>query len=781
MARPLRRKKPALKRRTGVRKRPRKTARRAADKDVARLAAILEALPESFAVFDADDRFVFCNRKYRDLNGPVADLLTPGTPFETQLRSLVGQVLIADAVGREEAWIQDRLDRHRNPHGPFESARANGTWVRLNEARLPDGGTVIIASDITDRRRAEEALQQSEAQLRAFLQYSPSGLYIKDLEGRYVVFGTEAAHRLGMEPEDAIGKTSHDIFTKEAADGFVEHDRAAVEQGKAVSREHTFSIKGSAERSRLIVKFPLRNAAGAITGIGSLATDITDRKRAEEALRQTEAQFRAFVRHSPSDVHIKDLDGRYIVFSGPAAHRLEIAPEDAIGKTVHDIFPKEVADGFAAHDRDALEKGEAVEREHTSVVNGEKRTRLLVKFPIRDAHGNITALGSISSDITERKRSEETARASEQVLRAVIDTIPAMVNAKDEQSRYVTMNRYQAHLYGVSPEGAVGRSASELMGEAYGKYTESVDRKVFETGEATAFYEEDWSDRHGERHIFLTRKVPLRDDRGKVRNVVTVSLDITERKRDEEALLKAKDEAESANRTKTEFLANMSHELRTPLNAIIGFSEAIRDGTLGKLPDGRQREYLDAINQSGIHLLHVINEVLDASKVDAGTLVLAESVIDVRAALEKAAKMIARHAATNQVALTTSAAPGVPSLKADPFRIQQILVNLLSNAVKFTPASGRVSAIGRLGRDGGIEFEIADTGVGISEDDIPRVVQPFYQVANILTRNHEGTGLGLAIVKSLTELHGGTLTIASAPKKGTTVTVRMPASRTVNG
>jgi signal transduction histidine kinase len=237
--------------------------------------------------------------------------------------------------------------------------------------------------------------------------------------------------------------------------------------------------------------------------------------------------------------------------------------------------------------------------------------------------------------------------------------------------------------------------------------------------------------------------------------------------------------AEEASTAKSKFLAGVSHELRTPLNAIIGFSDMLRMEPFGKLGDPHYREYAGHINEAGRHLLAIINDILDASKIEAGALELEEELIDIAAVAENILPLVRDKASASGVTLSVSLPPGLPALRADGRRVAQILLNLLSNAVKFTPPGGRVEVTAALDAAGGIVLSVADTGIGIAAKDITLVLAPFGQVANAMSRQHTGTGLGLPLTKALVELHGGEMTLDSTPGVGTTVRCRFPARRTV--
>jgi len=262
-------------------------------------------------------------------------------------------------------------------------------------------------------------------------------------------------------------------------------------------------------------------------------------------------------------------------------------------------------------------------------------------------------------------------------------------------------------------------------------------------------------------------------------HIVSLSADISEIKETEEALRRAKEDAELANLTKTEFLANMSHELRTPLNSVIGFSELLISTNFEQIGMDRVTEYLGDINRSGRHLLRLISDILDISKIEVGEMVLDEEVISLQKIVDECFKMINERARRAQTQLTIE--DGCPPiwLMADETRLKQILLNLLTNAIKFTESEGRVSVGWSLDKDKNLDLYVNDTGEGMRPESIEIALEPFGQVATSLTRDHEGAGLGLPLSRRLAELHGAKLHIESELGHGTTVRIIFPAKRVI--
>ncbi len=542
-------------------KRSNKASRSQAQATGELLAMAIEGLTENVILFDAEDRVVIANRAWRELNKDIIEYTRPGTLFEDHLRAAIQRGLAPEAIGCEEEWLRARMERHRNPRGQFEIERQDGLRFRVNEQHLPNGGTILIL------------------------------------------------------------------------------------------------------------------------------TDITEAKRSDRALRAYEAQFRAVVDHSPTKIHIKDEQGRYVLINDLAAQLYGLTKEKAKYKTSHDIFPKERADAFVAHDRKVMETGQAAEQEEIWPGPAGPTTFLTVKFPIMNHNGVVAGVGAIGTDISERKRVEEKLRRSEEAL----------------QTRVADL--------------------------------EAAQRKLERQGQDLARLAED--------------------------------------------LRIARDEAQTASGAKSEFLANMSHELRTPLNAIIGFSEIMASEIMGPLGSEVYRDYSAHIKDSGTHLIALINDILDLSKVEAGMAEIDEEVLHVPLAIDSVVRLLAQRADQAGIELQQEVATNAPDLRADERKFKQILTNLLSNAIKFTEPGGRVALRARCDAAGGYIIQVADTGIGMAPEDVPKALKQFVQVDNPQARKHIGTGLGLPLAKTLVELHGGTLTLESELGVGTTVTLCFPPERTL--
>ncbi len=419
---------------------------------------------------------------------------------------------------------------------------------------------------------------------------------------------------------------------------------------------------------------------------------------------------------------------------------------------------------------------------------------------LRDAGTAIIGYLLIGTDNTARKQIEDERGRLDQRLRdqhfytrSLIESNIDALMATDPRGIITDVNKQM--------EALTGRTRDELIGAPFkGCFTdparaEAGIRQVLAEGKVTN-YELTVQARDGSQTVVSYNATTFHDRDRRLQGVFAAARDVTERKRFEQTLRLKNEELEDASRMKSEFLANMSHELRTPLNAIIGFSEVLRDGLMGTMPEP-QRAFIGNIFSSGQHLLALINDILDLSKVEAGKMELELEPVPVSALFQNALSIIREKAASRQVRLSIDVAEGLGAIQADPRKVKQIVYNLLSNGVKFTDEGGRVAVrvrrvpraevgqlegswTGRALRQADSAFteflaiSVTDTGIGISPLGMKQLFTPFTQIDSGLSRRFEGTGLGLAMVKALAELHGGSLAVSSAVGEGSCFTVWLP-------
>jgi PAS domain S-box-containing protein len=475
---------------------------------------------------------------------------------------------------------------------------------------------------------------------------------------------------------------------------------------------------------------------------------------------------------------VTDGNGTITDWNPAATGMYGYSREEAIGQTTSLIrvpadaarVPNEIT---AAMARDGRWSGEIAFKRKDGTV-GISDT---VIFAFLDETGDPATIG-INRDISERQRTQEALRESAKSLRMITDNLPGHFAYLDAGLRYRYVNDQVKDLLAMSREEIIGKHVREILDAATYRDLEPYLRRAL-GGEQVTF-EQQRTSADGAMREYESTYLPHFGDDGQVLGCYVMSVDITERRRAEYSMHVAMEEAEQANQSKSEFLANMSHELRTPLNAINGFSEMIFSEALGPLGNVEYQKYAGYIKEAGQHLLDLINDLLDISRIEAGKVELAEETVDVAALVRSCIAMVRERADAADVQVYVDVDEELlPLLRADGTRMRQIMLNLLSNAVKFTPSDGTVTVRAWYHIDRGFVLQVADTGIGIAADNIPKALTRFGQVESTLDRSYEGTGLGLPLTKSLVEQHGGTLDLQSQVGIGTVVTVNLPAKRAI--
>lgn len=400
---------------------------------------------------------------------------------------------------------------------------------------------------------------------------------------------------------------------------------------------------------------------------------------------------------------------------------------------------------------------------------------------VRDAAGEpLFYIGTIV-DITRQVEALRRLEAAERDYRDIFEHATVGIYRSSLDGRQLRANPALVRLNGYDSEPEMLAAVADIGTEWYVEPTRRAEfaRLLGEHGRVEGFVSEIYRHRTRER-IWISESARLvRDEAGQPLYYEGTVQDITDQVRAREALIATRAEAEQASRAKSAFLANMSHELRTPLNAIIGFAEMMEHEVFGPLGSPRYRDYLGDVRRSGLHLLQLLEDILDLSKVEAGKLELEEQDCDLHALVAESARMLDSLAERRDVGVRVAPAAGLPRLRGDPRRLRQIALNLLSNAIKYNRPGGRVEATLALGADGGLLLRVSDTGIGIAAEDQTRVFEPFTQINRHAQDWQEGTGLGLPLSRELVELHGGTLHLDSRPGAGTTVTAAFPPQRTI--
>jgi protein-histidine pros-kinase len=624
-----------------------------------------------------------------------------------------------------------------------------------------DGVEVLInvVRDITDRDRRQQELRLSNAALTA----AANAVVIADRVGKIVWINPALSDLTGYSPAELVGTNLSVLKSGTDDEGFYEEIRRVMLLGDVWRGELVNARKdGSLYHEEMIIT-PVMDARGDITHFIAIKQDITPRIRAQE---ETLSAAR-FPSENPNPVLRISRSG-LLLHANDASYAALQDWELELGRPSPPVLQEAVLDALAR------QENRTIETEHRD------RVFSFQLVPIGQA-GYANLYGQ---DITERKRAEDILRQQADLL----DIAPVLV--RDIENRIVHWGRGAQRLFGYTAEEAVGRICHELLRTEFPSPPAEIEETLYWDG----IWEGELTHRtrDGSKVIVASRWVLHRDRKGIPAHILEADADITLRKEAEEEikrwnvglkqrvteqtaeLRQAMERAEASDRAKSDFLANMSHELRTPLNAVIGFSEILVDGRAGPLnPD--QQEYLQDILTSGRHVLGIVNEVLDLARVASGKLTLNPETFAIREAVGEVCAVFRREASRKNIALKCEALND-RVVKLDPIRFRQILYNLLSNAIKFTQENGEVEISASVDERNYLILRVKDTGIGVKEEDMPRLFNVFEQIDSGFGKRAQGSGLGLALTRKLVELQSGSITAESEFGKGSIFTVVMPAA-----
>jgi len=749
------------------------------------LATLLDNAPYGISVHEGRDfLYELVNPAYQAMVG--SDIQLVGRPYRDvfpEAAAAGAEAKFQQVIETGEPWI---VDHFRAPVPGKPNAIWAGQVVRVPAAAGDEPLILAIVWDVSEQAATEEALRESERRFRALVTASSEAVY------RMSPDWSEMRHLVGRGFIADMDAPSHNWLQK-----YIHPDdqpRVVAAINEAIGSKGVFELEHRVLRvdgslgwtfSRAV---PLQDANGEIVEWFGAASDITERKQAEEARAQTNAQLEGILGSIPEPVMVTDANGHLVRSNHVFERRHLITAPGALGE----YYP--VVDAFT-EDGHPVPPGmwplsRAIKGERISGLTlrlsfrngGPPRFYRYSANPVYDRNGRVTHAVVVFFDVTENRIAEETLRNSRMQLQDIIDGSPGIVFVKDLEGRFITVNQTFERLLGVARAELRGKTDYDLITRERAEDYREQDRRVAETGEPIQIEEvADLAD--GRQHVFLANKFPLRDASGKIYAVCAISTDITERKQAEEALrenraklaeraaqlerttaeLEARNrEVERMSRMKTSFLTRISHELRTPLNAVVGYSDLLNEQSAGPLPPPYPR-FVANIREGASYMLAMVNDVLDISRIEAGRLELNPEAFPLAAAVEDVLLAITPLANIKNIAIDNQVPPGA-SVRADRTRIKQVLYNLLSNAVKFTPENGRVW-IAEASREDAAGFCVGDTGIGIPESELGAVFDEFYRVGGASSAAG-GTGLGLAITRRLVELHGGTIRVESAVGQG---------------
>jgi len=743
------------------------TERREAERDRALLASIVECSDDAICATALDGTIVSWNRGAEALFGyasqeaigqNVAILAPPGRGDE------VRQSLATIREGRALSAFDTVLQR--------KDGCGVDVLLSISPIRNPAGevvGASATAHDISQRVRAERKLAESETRFREVFEHAPAGVCVTGLDGRLIQVNAAFCRMVGYSEQELSAATWAELTHPDDLGPAVKRrERLCQESGGPVDAEVRYLHRnGNVVWAHARVSL-VRDSGGSPLYFVVHAAEIAERKRAEEALRESEERFRILADGCPAFLWVTGAEGRtqfdnraYLEFRGPVR-------DQSNGLEWQSILHPEDAPEYVAAFEQAV-RGRTSFRGEVRVRRADGAWRWFASYaePRFSRGGEFLGHAGISLDITESKQAEQALQRSEEKFRSLAENMrevvwmagPPEANEKPYASpayeriwgRPLGTGNQMAWMDAVHPGDL--ELARRFVAAATGRERVEAEFRILTPD--------------GEKWI-RNQAFPIRDQAGQLVRVVGIAEDITERKRYEAELIRARAEADAANRAKSCFLANMSHEIRTPMNGIIGMIQLL---AATDLTDEQQR-FAEVAQTSGWALLTLIDEILDFSKIEAKKVVLENLSFKPRDIVQDVVQLLNVQAKAKGLCLQTRVSPEVPAvLRGDAYRLRQVLSNLAGNAVKFTER-GRVTVeVALAGEDCGkatVRFTVTDTGIGIRPEQTAELFSRFTQADVSTTRKYGGAGLGLAICKQLVDLMGGTIGVDSREGQGST-------------
>ena len=681
----------------------------------------------------------------------------------------------------------------------YRIVRPNGDirWIRVRGFQVRDAaGTLTsltgIVTDITEQHHYEQKLERQQSELRVLFDLVPAMILFKDTNNRILRVNQRVAETARISIEEIEGKPAADVFPREAAAYYADDLEVIRSKRPRLGTVHTVRDLDGTEHWLQTDKVPVCNGDGTVTGIIVMAQDITERRRAEEALRESEERFSGAFEHAPIGVALVSPEGRWLKVNRALCELVGYTEAELLTRTFQDItYPEDLELDLEYVRRMVAGEIRSYQMEKRYIhARGHLVAVLLNVSLVRDGQGRPRYFISQIQDITERKLAEQALRTSTEEFRLVTEAMPQIVWITTPAGENLYFNQHWMDYTGLTLEESTGHGWNAPF------HPEDQQRAWDAWREATATlgtYSIECRLRRadGVYRWWLIRGVPLKDANGlvlkwfgtctDVHDLKLAELEISRANRALQAEVvertRAEDAAEAANRAKSEFLANMSHEIRTPLNGILGMT----DLALGTELSIEQREYLNMAKSSGESLASVINDILDFSKIEAGKLVVDLIPFDLSDCLVTTLKRLAPPAHAKGLELAFDLGADVPhALIGDPGRLRQIVTNLVGNAIKFTARGEvvlRVTTAAPTDRGLIVQFSVSDSGIGVSPEQRDAIFMPFTQADGSTTRRYGGTGLGLTISRSLVGLLGGRMWLESEIGKGSTFRFTVPFDR----
>ena len=715
-----------------------------------------------------DDYFRYVNKKFCEIFGysykEIVDKMSPvALAFESD------KDMVRENVRKR---ISEELE---SIEYEFRGVKKDGNiiWIRvLGNLIIYKGKTAISGTliDITNRKLVEDALYIREERLRVTLEATKIGTWDWDVENDIWYASPIYYTMLGYDP--IAEPSNRAIWLTRIHPDDRENVRAKINNvltykaDSYIYEARMLHADGGYRWHQVIGHIIKKDDQGRIKRMVGIRKDITDFKQTEEELKISKSRLRALIDTLPDLVWLKDPQGVYLQCNPRFEQLYGAAEKEIVGKTDYNFVSKELADFFRQKDNEAAAAGKpSINEEELTFADGHKEITETIKTPIYENDGMFIGVLGISRDITQRKKSEQELIKNEALIRTAVENLPIVFYLIDKDGIFSLSMGAGLKGLGLLPNQVVGLSVFDL----YKDYPTTIDAINKALSGESVIFESNVNEVH---YLNIITPMSISDNRA---GIVGVGLDITDRKKAEIELLKAKEKAEESDRLKTAFLQNMSHEIRTPMNAIMGFSDLL----LSKANNpAKLKQFTDIINQRCNDLLDIINDILDISKIEAGQFPINIAETNLNEVFEELSAFFKEYQKRIdkqhiKFLLHTFENPEVNFILTDKVKLTQIFINLISNAFKFTD-EGQIECGCKFDKNHNLLFYVTDTGIGIPSDKHLYIFERFVQLQQETKKNIGGTGLGLPIVKALVNLLGGQVFLESAPGKGSSFSFTLP-------
>lgn len=742
------------------------TQRRRVMAEVARqkslFSQVVDALPANIFLKDKDFRFVLVNAETANMLGTTQEAAIGKTDFDVFPREVATALRADDEHVRSVERLVMREERLVS--GGQEKFMLAGKKV----IRLPGSDEPMLLGfsfDISDRKKVERELEQQQQFIRQVIDNDPNIISVSDRDGTSILVNKAGAAYFGTTPEQSVGRNLAEIFPRrEDFERVSRIDRQVIDERRSIDMEESITLPNGEELWLSTSKRPLLQPDGKVHVL-VIATNITERKRAELALRESEERLRAILDNTTSVVFLKDVEGRYLLVNSEYEKRQGLSREQVIGKTDYDLYPKALADSLRANDQIVLRTGRPMEFEEVVPSEGEEHTFIAVKFVLRNAAGEPYAVAGIATDITERLHLEqEAARGhANEWARSLTNAVGEGLIGVDMLHQIVFANPKAQEILGIAEGEMLGRKLDDVVLARTNEGDDLTDDTCPAwdmIAEGRSFQTDDWSFLRGDGSRFPVSLViaPICDNQETAGSVMSFQ-DISLRKRAEEELGRHMTELARVNAELDEFTYVASHDLQEPVRKLVAFSDLLRKDMGGNMPP-RAEQDLTFITDAALRMQRLVKDLLALSR--TGKVSMAHEYVALDDAVDQALDALELRIAESGA--TINRVP-LPMVWGDLMLLTQLYQNLIGNALKFVDGPHPEIFLTAEQVAGEWVFGVRDNGIGIDPQYMEQIFQPFKRLHG--QGKFEGSGVGLSICRKVVERHGGRIWVESGGNRGT--------------